>query len=206
MHRRKLLWDWTQDNLVIILAYSEPRAIIKLSLTCRKGYDAIRACISLVYSINKRLGHFVSVQDEFRSMQARTGALISGSFALQFFDDTFYPESDLDLYVHSRHAEEVGTWLLQNAYQFVPNEKMDQAPEFSRALLSFYEPEIALPDTTICVPPRDNSEWYRMRGVANVFNFVKTMNRDGRTVVLRIQLITASSTPLEIILNFHSSE
>lgn len=38
-------------------------------------------------------------------------AVISGSFAIQFFDDVFWPESDLDLYVQSEHAENFRKYL-----------------------------------------------------------------------------------------------
>lgn len=59
-------------------------------------------------------------------MQARLAILISGSNALQFLDSTFYPESDLDLYVWEDSVEEVGHWLMEHeGYSFAPSRDQD---------------------------------------------------------------------------------
>jgi hypothetical protein len=52
------------------------------------------------FNIEKRLSRYFDDPKSFRKLQAETLTVISGSTALQFFQRNFYPESDLDLYVH----------------------------------------------------------------------------------------------------------
>jgi hypothetical protein len=125
-------------------------------------------------------------------MQAHTGTLISGSNALQFLDRTFYEGSDLDLYVDNINREEVGSYLQSVGYSFKPSNT--QSPPFTGVAYR-------RSGRTEIVDPSDDIEIYGMRGVAGVFNFIKEGSPERK-----IQLITASHSPLEIILNFHSSE
>lgn len=119
--------------------------------------------------------------------------LISGSTALQFFDRSEYPGSDLDLYVEHRYAGVIGEWLQRLGYSFVPREKR-QSHKFDEAHRE--------------APPGDregqgifssDGEGYFGRGVAGVFNFHQ-YHPDRK-----IQLITSLYSPLEVILHFHSS-
>ncbi|KAG8819209.1 hypothetical protein FRC19_010028, partial [Serendipita sp. 401] len=65
----------------------------------------------------------------FRSIQAETGTLISGSQALQFFDRAHYLDSDLDLYVSCRHTLTVGLFLLSIGYRFEPTARQLASPQ-----------------------------------------------------------------------------
>ncbi|KAI1143205.1 hypothetical protein F5Y05DRAFT_420937 [Hypoxylon sp. FL0543] len=51
------------------------------------------------WDINDKLSRFIKYPIQFRSQLGRSGALISGSFALQFFERTLWPDSDLDIVV-----------------------------------------------------------------------------------------------------------
>ncbi|KAI1638414.1 hypothetical protein F4809DRAFT_599895 [Biscogniauxia mediterranea] len=51
------------------------------------------------WDINVKLGRFVKDPVGFRSQLGRSDALISGSFALQFFERVVWPEADLDIMV-----------------------------------------------------------------------------------------------------------
>ena len=51
------------------------------------------------YIINNHLSRFFPDPIVFRSLQARTANLVSGSNALQFSDRTSYEEADTDVYV-----------------------------------------------------------------------------------------------------------
>ena len=71
------------------------------------------------YNVNKHLARFFSDPLSFRSLIAKTRMVISGSFALQFFDRTRYPGSDLDLYAHRDDGvHEIGKFLLAEGYVF----------------------------------------------------------------------------------------
>ena len=72
----------------MIFSCLSPRNLVKFSLTCWKAYDAVLAYNRIAYNINKLLlRYFTDDQIEpFRLLQDKTGTLISGSAALQFFD------------------------------------------------------------------------------------------------------------------------
>jgi hypothetical protein len=72
------------------------KSTLSLLQTCRDIRSAIR---SHEWDINTRLKRFVSDPIGFRSELGRYGGLISGSFALQFFERVTWPESDLDIFV-----------------------------------------------------------------------------------------------------------
>ncbi len=71
--------------------------IINLTKTCKAFSKLYRSLISSQWNVEWRLARFVSDVTSFRCQMARTNALISGSFALQFFDRVCWPASDLDI-------------------------------------------------------------------------------------------------------------
>ncbi|KAI0681875.1 hypothetical protein C8T65DRAFT_690547, partial [Cerioporus squamosus] len=108
-----------------IFSTLSPANLVRISSTCRTAYAAAAAYTRLTFDINassratfpRRPAQEYARPRAFRSLQARTGTLVSGSTALQFFKRTVWPESDLDLYVHMRHRREVAQWLLDEGYQ-----------------------------------------------------------------------------------------
>jgi hypothetical protein len=146
------------------------------------------------FDIKKRLSRFFSSDEilHFRHWQASTGLLISGSTALQFFDRTEYPDSDLDIYIEQKYALPVANWLQRIGYTFVPRKQQD--PDLQEA---FDETPLGLHKGANIFPSEEIG--YFGRGVGGVFNFHKYHPER------KIQLITSLHSPMEIILNFHSS-
>lgn len=118
--------------------------------------------------------------------------LISGSTALQFFDRSHYPGSDLDVYVEHRYAGVIAHWFQSIGYTFEHRKAQD--PDFH---VAFNNTRKTLPDALIFHPSAIAG--YFGRGVANVFDFFKY------NPSRKIQLITSFHSPLEVILHFHSS-
>ncbi|KAK7887474.1 hypothetical protein LTR67_009894 [Exophiala xenobiotica] len=56
------------------------------------------------WNVDQRLSRFVENLTGLRSQLGKHGSLISGSFALQLFAQTFWPESDLDIFVEKGTA------------------------------------------------------------------------------------------------------
>ena len=54
---------------------------------------------------------------EFKDMQERTGTVISGSAALQFFHRVVWPATDLDLYVQAPFAAECTRFIANCGYK-----------------------------------------------------------------------------------------
>jgi len=172
----------------IIFNNCAARALCRIAMTCRTCNLAVKSYFKVAFNINKLLSRFFPNPLAFRSLQASTATLISGSQALQFFDRSFYKESDLDIYVPLKFRERVGLWLLGVGYKFVPGKK--QQADFKEAVR---DPKVV-----------QNRASYFMRGVAAVFTFVKPSPSDAN-VELKVQVIVAARTAMEIILNFHST-
>ena len=64
-----------------------------------------RCCRELRPDINRRLRRFVSKPTEFRSLQAETNALISGTFVLSFVEAHDECISIPEIFVHQRFAK-----------------------------------------------------------------------------------------------------
>jgi len=147
----------------------------------------------LNFDIKRMLSPYFSEEDikSFRLVQLITGAVISGSTAVQFFDRTTYPGSDLDIYVEHQYCRDVAYWLVSRGYEYKPS-KPDQPKSFVEAFKSWNGNEIFplfLQDAA----------GYADHGVDNIFDFFKSGSER------KIQLISAKACPIEVILNFHSS-
>jgi hypothetical protein len=175
----------------MILSTLTPVEIYRLSITGRILYDAAQGYRRRAFQINNLLVPFFKDTgvESFRRLQQRTGTLISGSQALHFFNRTAPDiESDMDIYVEHRYADEAARFLIspEQAYVFVPKgEQVKNVFEAIQLRENNWDEERA-PD-------------YLDRGIGEVYNFVR---RDG----MKVQMITARGSTLEIILQFHSSE
>ncbi|KAH7924257.1 hypothetical protein BV22DRAFT_1035321 [Leucogyrophana mollusca] len=189
----------------LIFSSLEQQCMIRTSQTCHLVSGAVQEYSRRAFSINRHLSRFFADPLGFRSLQARTGTLISGSNALQFFDRTFYPRSDLDIYVHPGHVREVMEWLAEmEGYEFIPTNK--QPGDFRRLAPDNWDgtqrPTVVRADND----PAD-MEPYVMKGVKTVFTFVKVTGLivEGEEELLVVQVMESKVNPLEAVLNFHLS-
>lgn len=173
----------------------------------RSAANAVNHFNRRAHIVNKYLARFFGDSIlSFRSLQARTGMLISGSMALQVLDQTVYPESDLDLYVELFNALEVANWLAGEGYTFAPNTK--QKPFFMDVIMA----EIVAKKSGPCrweeithhrrVSIIETMLEYKWRGLATVLSFVRPTSDGARS---KVQVIIAEDSPVEVILQFHSS-
>lgn len=186
-----------------------PGARIRFGRTCRLAHKSVQDFHLRTYNVNRHLKRFVDDPIAFRNLQARLAMLISGSNALQFLDSTFYPSSDLDLYVWKDNIKEVGHWLMEHeGYTFVPsvfqNDDFDKAhwmreqwgPSALRAALATAS-DVELDDVD-----EFHHQHYRFTGLHGVYSFAK----NGPDGLLTVQVIAGTGGPLNTILTFHSSE
>ena len=172
------------DLYDIFLAHCSVTSLIHLSCTCRHAYWAVKDYKRRAFRVDRIFDRFFTSTLAFRQLQAKTGTIVSGSAALQFFHREFYPESDLDLYVFRVRRFEVGEFLLKEGYKYVPERK--QETDFNRAII--------LPDEGVL---------YYVHGVLTVFSFKKT---NGKGEVVKVQLVVAAHSPMQAILGFHTSK
>lgn len=127
-----------------------------------------------------------------------TGTIISGSTAVQFFDRTFYVDSDLDLYVQHQSARPIALWLQSINYEFVPcKDPYFQSLDAGLAKSIEFNSEniYGIPGVTDTYDEPDKGYF----DAVVVLDFKKANHPD-------IQLTTSRGPPLEMVLDFHSSE
>ena len=187
----------------IIFSDLSPASLIRFGRTCRLARDAVSVFSKRAFNINQHLSRFFSNPIGFRSLQAKTGTLISGSNALQFLDRTFYPESDLDIYTHPGHAREVGDWLVQKeGYTFLPTATQMHSDFGLLSWLVWAPWTLTFPRTDIVWEDMHVTQ-YRIPGLDDIYSFEK-LSQSGYPP-LRVQIIAAETAPLQCILGFHSS-
>ncbi|TFK42069.1 hypothetical protein BDQ12DRAFT_598841 [Crucibulum laeve] len=173
-----------------VFSYLSSPDLIRSGRTCRTLYRASSDFCSRAYNIYRHLSWFFTDPLAFRSLQAQTGTLISGSNALQFLDRTFYSESDLDLFTFHDATPEVANYLQREGYHFV--KEGDQPSTFKAAFDLIVPPDNA---DIRGIRPFDK---YRFSGVSGVFNFLKDNGQ-------KVQVVSTTTSPLHCILCFHST-
>ncbi|KZT06468.1 uncharacterized protein LAESUDRAFT_725910, partial [Laetiporus sulphureus 93-53] len=166
----------------VIFSCCSPATLLRIARTCCAAHISSHAYIRSTFRIDP--SRFFQNPLSFRSLQARTGTLIAGSTALQFFDRTSFPNSDLDLYVFMQHCREVGLWLLAEGYSYV--QARSAHADFESALGDLNDAPV---------------EVYNIPSVARVFTFSKSAP-DGKE--LKVQLIMVIGAPMAVVLGFHS--
>ena len=214
MHLHTCRPPTTDDAILSCLSQAD---LMAYSCTCRQLRDtvalynqrayrielvlgAICQNLFLKFEIDNTVGQYFTASEiiHFRQLQAATGTIISGSTAVQFFDRDVYENSDLDLYVQHRTARPIALWLQTVGYLFVPHQDADfQTLEMGldKSSERYTVNQFGMPGLTNIHD--DSDEGYFNAVVVLDFKKVNHPN---------IQLITSRGPPLEMILNFHSSE
>lgn len=183
-----------------------PRTLVRLSRTCHMIHEAVTHFFQRAYNINRHLSRYFPDPLSFRSLQARTGLIISGSNALQFLDRTFYPESDLDIYSHPGHVYEVLEWIESLGYQFEPHRY--QVEDWHNQVSPDWDGTI--PRILQALDPLQEEEedvrLARYSNIAEVYTFKRFVAMsDGEHVELRVQVIQTTYNPIDTIMKYHST-
>src|SRR5260221_4362327 len=97
-----------------ILHGLSPAPLIRYSQINKTTQQIAYSYMRREFSVNRVLSRFFTPIEllSFHYLQSKTEMFISGSTALQFFDRTNYPQSDLDLYVEHKFRVNIVTWLM----------------------------------------------------------------------------------------------
>ncbi|KAK7024524.1 hypothetical protein VNI00_016199 [Paramarasmius palmivorus] len=152
-------------------------------------YESKTFCVSRLY------GRFFSEPDigQFRRVQARCGALVSGSVVVQFLSRKVFEPGDLDIFVPFLELVRLGQFLSSVGYVF-------QASASS----SGKSGEGTFEDAVLDAIRAFGDEEGGVRGdyddpaVVGVFNFVNEEQK-------RIQLVGTQRDAIEVVLRFYSS-
>jgi hypothetical protein len=200
-----VLFTGILDNHVLysaVFLYLSPYSRYQFGLVCHAALAALTGFYYRVFNINNHLQRFFTDPLAFRWLQAQTGTLISGSSALQFFDHTFYPESDLDLYTFPAQTRRVCSMLVEmEGYSLLPGPHSDA--------LSIRLADADAPPWGAAFPRVDlawldmHATGYCLASIGAVYSFEKEQDVGPP---LCLQVIPARNCPLQCILGFHSSK
>ncbi|KAJ7587645.1 hypothetical protein C8J56DRAFT_1050887 [Mycena floridula] len=131
-HKRfvDILLNMEIRSLNLIFSRMEIIDQIAFALSSKIHYHLVKAFWTRAYAVKNILEKYFSDDeaDLFRAMQMRTGLIISGSTALQFFSHLVFESSDLDLYVHVQSVLAAATFLLSIGWSFAPTTSMKRLP------------------------------------------------------------------------------
>ena len=198
-----------------------PHSSVMLSWTCHATNNARASFTRCTFNINHHLRRFFQNPLEFRTIQAETGTIISGSSALQFFNREIFEDSDLDLYLHPGHLERIGAWLMKSeGYIYItedPNVPVTeqqtlhgfQAFKTASMLIDrpilhpspVFSPDIHHPGLE--VPSSPSVPYFPADVIKGCMTFVCNMGSHDQRLV---QLMVTEYNLLDAILQFHSSE
>ena len=183
---------------VCVLDALSPGELLRYSRTCKAAESNVQEYMKHAFCVDRLLSRYFTPTEilRFRELQCLTGALISGSTAVQFFDRATYPDSDLDVYVEHRLVRPLAEWLVEIGYKYTP---LSQSANMATLDAAFgtnppergHVPEVAAEDVFF------SGQHYAKSSL--VLNFEK---KHPQRV---IQLITSLTCPLQSILDFHSS-
>lgn len=89
--------------------------ILALSRTCKKLSGIYEYLTPMRWNVDKQLQRFVNDPAGLRSKMGELNILISGSFAIQFFERVTWPSSDLDMYVRDgKGADALRAYLVNS--------------------------------------------------------------------------------------------
>ncbi|KAE8452790.1 hypothetical protein EG329_013062 [Mollisiaceae sp. DMI_Dod_QoI] len=123
----------------IICTHLNPRDLFALRATTKQLSKSFYTLFKTQWNINRSLSRFSRDPVRFRSMMAQCDALISGSFALQFFARTVWMDADLDIYVQSyptKNAAVFGDYLIAGEGYALDNVEEMNGYEYSQTQIN----------------------------------------------------------------------
>ncbi|EJD51290.1 hypothetical protein AURDEDRAFT_121153 [Auricularia subglabra TFB-10046 SS5] len=168
-------------------------------------------------SWHKRLLRYVPDPRAFRSLQARTGFLVSGSQPLQIFmGEDYGVSSDVDIYPWPGTEREIGNWLIEHGYRFVHS---GRAESFAAAMDEVER--VGWDSVSVDFHSPEHMNQYSGCGsIAGLLVFEKDIPdltgtrssddavdepQEPRPAVVQVQLVVSKISPVATILDFHST-
>lgn len=196
-----------------ILAYLDTKDIVRSQRICKNTGRLYAAGFTKWFNIYRHLSNFFHDPNTFRCLQAQTGAIVAGSYALQFFIRQDFTEPNLDIYVHRDAKEMLGSWLLKEGYTFIPSDSLfadnsasDIFVDGDGTSLEQYDRALAYLDNSGSDDGVElwDSDGHYIRdtwGIVGKLGFEKVQAATKR----KVQLIIVDGTPLKVIMESHSS-
>ncbi len=190
-----------------IFGFLPPDELVLLRRVSRRTAAAVDYYMTRAWNVSTFLApwfHHPFISD-FLEQIDQWNAVVSGSAALRFLDRSPpLPGSDLDIYVPLSGLLELGRWIQQHGYVYVPRG--------AGPLFYFDVAALTLPGRWMA-KQKTNQPWYNVLGFSTVFEVFDFERTDipppsPHAVPQRrpkIQLIAVERDPREHLLTFHSS-
>lgn len=186
---------WVSPTIYnVILSAISPASAAYLSRTCHTVYNAVEDFRLNAFNVNRHFSHYFLDPIAFRSLQSRTGTLVSGPNALHFMD-RIAPKNDISIYVNPGHVEQVGHHLVaKEGYRFIPEGR--QNPES-------FTLEVQAEVVALTYTEHKQRASYIRQPVKDVYHFSR-VEADGTS--RHVHLTLSTTCAFHVIASFHSSE
>lgn len=171
-------------------------SVLSFEAASRNTYYVVQAYRSQVWDLDHYFSRWFSNPITFRHLLKTCNGVVSGSQALQFFDRTQYPESDMDIFLPLDGVKELGFWLQHD---------MGYRYSESKFRYSYFENTInTIEDSHDGIIQPDH-------GTPGILSVIELIRHDrqssGSYIPRRIQLVVLNTNPTSfIVFKFHSSE
>ncbi|KAI0486682.1 hypothetical protein F4859DRAFT_526926 [Xylaria cf. heliscus] len=150
---------------------------------CKTSWSMRSDIYTYLWDINKKLERFFENPRAFRTELGRADALISGSFALQFFANKYWPESDLDINLRDgKGVDRLGEYLIEaEGYELASDQDIESYKYSERESAGF---------------------GYRLGDIITYIKHTGTNDSPlSATTKTKVQLIVTENLPVKAILN-----
>ncbi|KAJ7829047.1 hypothetical protein B0H13DRAFT_1916682 [Mycena leptocephala] len=181
-----------KDLLAHLLSFWDPTDITVFSATSYVAHGLIKHYCELVWDVDTYFQPwFRDGTEKLRNALRQSGAIVSGSQIIQFFDRTKYPGSDMDIFLRIGGVLNMTRWLTAQGYHL--DAKTEGYGCLHRALLRTTT-RILLPNS---VPNRP---------IRAVYNYHRYVASTTSVYYQKIQLVVVDINPVQhVLFDFHSS-
>ncbi|PPQ98377.1 hypothetical protein CVT26_013837 [Gymnopilus dilepis] len=173
-----------------LLQHVDILSLVSLSLTSKHLHDIYMWFAERAWDPSWRYRQWFVDVSAFRRLLRRCNAVVSGSFALQYFDRKRYVGSDMDIFLRCAGVDEFCAWLKREGYRYVGG-----GTSYIRT---------SFPQDTLKALARRNAKHGSLLGVHTFQRLVGTAT--GHVEVMRVQIVVVDTDPLEhILFEFHST-
>ncbi|KAJ7476315.1 hypothetical protein B0H11DRAFT_1917533 [Mycena galericulata] len=182
------------DNLLAYLfSFWDPHDILKFSRSSSVIQGILQQYRQLVWDPDTYFQPwFREPTALFRSTLRETGAIVSGSQILQFFDRIKYLNSDLDIFLRIGGVLQMARWLVRQGYHLTPEQ-----PDYE----TFHRNVIRVSCRILTSTVNQDT------GIRAVYNYQRFVASATVIYYQKIQLIAVDIDPVHHVLyDFHSSK
>lgn len=202
----RFLINLSTSLLDVIILYWSPDDIGRMRGTNTSLKTLLDDYAERHWNVDEMFGTWFSDPLYFRALLAYTGAIVSGSQALQFMGREYYSQSDMDIFCKHDTQLFIGRFLNEMGYRYKPRPLKERVSRNHRD-----------------VPPRSFDSTVLMRAaerrkghkgipsdgscISAVYDFCRfDGSADGVVYVRKVQLIVLHVDPVAHVTHFHSSE